>query len=75
MIRQTSAQIHADRSSETLAALGEYVAAELVTQASADAVAALVQERAGSTVTLGEITPTEWLAVMVDGVDMPPALS
>lgn len=30
-----------------------------------------VQERAGGTVTLGEITPPEWAAVMVDAVELP----
>ena len=61
--------IHAERGTETLQTLAAFVAAGQLSQASADAAAALVQANVGSTVTLGQITPPEWAAVMLTGED------
>lgn len=70
--------VNALRGTRTVATLSAFVAAGRVTAASANAVASLVQSRAGGTVTLGEITPPEWRAQMRPDSDratlFPPSL-
>jgi hypothetical protein len=57
--------VHPERSTETANTLAMFVAAGQLSQASADAIVALVQTRVGQTVTLGEVIPPEWAAQMV----------
>jgi hypothetical protein len=57
--------VHAERSTETAYTLAMFVAAGQLSQASADAIVALVKTRVGQTVTLGEVIPPEWAAQMV----------
>lgn len=57
--------IHAERGTETLDTLATFVTADLLTQASADAVVAIVQANVDGTVTLGQVTPPEWSALML----------
>jgi hypothetical protein len=61
--------VHPERGPDTAATVAAYVAAGKLTPASAQALSALVAERTGATVTLGEITPPEWLAVMRPDAD------
>ena len=63
--------VHPERSTETAEALAMFVQAGSLSQASAAAIAALVQERVGQTVTLGEVIPAEWAAQMVEAPDWP----
>lgn len=62
----TALLVHPKRSAETAETLALFVEAGQLSTTSAAAIAALVQERVGQTVTLGEVTPPEWLAQMVD---------
>lgn len=59
--------VHPERQSELSDTLTAFVAAGQLAQASADAVLALAASRHGQTVTLMEVTPEEWVALMVDG--------
>lgn len=58
--------VHSQRSNELAQVLAGFVAGGYLTQASADAVLALAASREGSTVTLSEVTPPEWAAMMLD---------
>ena len=58
--------VHPERSTETAEALAMFVQAGSLLPQSAAAIAALVQERVGQTVTLGEVIPPEWAAQMVE---------
>ena len=79
--------VHAERSTETADTLALFVQAGSLSQASAAAIAALVQERVAETeppldsegnptrpartVTLGEVIPPEWTAQMVAEPEWP----
>lgn len=56
--------VHPERGPELAAVLAGFVGAGHLAQASADAILALAASREGSTVTLAEVTPPEWAAVM-----------
>jgi hypothetical protein len=56
--------VHPERGPDTAATVAAYVKQGKLTPASAQALSALVAERTGATVTLGEITPPEWTALM-----------
>lgn len=56
--------INVARSSETRDTLAEFVSSGRLSQDSALSIIARVQAHEGDTLTLGEITPPEWLAVM-----------
>jgi hypothetical protein len=60
--------VHVARSNETLLAVSSYVEMGLVSPQSAQNLATIVQENQGGTVTLGQITPPEWLQVMRDEI-------
>jgi hypothetical protein len=57
--------VHADRGDDLASILAQFVTAGQLTQASADAVLALAEAREGSTVTLSEVTPPEWTALLL----------
>jgi hypothetical protein len=57
--------IHPERSDDLAQVLAGFVAAQQLTQESADAILALAASREGSTVTLAEVTPPEWAALML----------
>jgi hypothetical protein len=57
--------VHPARGQDTATKLAQYVSQGLLTQASADAIVALVQANVGAFLTLGQVTPPEWAAVMV----------
>jgi hypothetical protein len=57
--------VHPERSNELTQVLAGFVAAGHLTQTSADAVTALAASREGSAVTLAEVTPPEWAALML----------
>jgi hypothetical protein len=61
--------VHAERSGDLAAILAGFVAAGQLLQASADAIMALAASREGQTVTLQEITPPEWAALMLTEED------
>ena len=58
--------VHSERGPELAQILAGFVAGGYLAQASADAVLALAASREGSTVTLAEVTPPEWAALMLD---------
>lgn len=57
--------VHPERSDDLAQVLAGFVASGHLSRASADAVAALAKSKEGSTVTLAEVTPPEWAAMML----------
>jgi hypothetical protein len=57
--------IHPEHFDDLAQILAGFVAAGQLQQASADAVMSIAADRAGSTVTLAEVTPPEWSALML----------
>lgn len=57
--------VHPEHSDELAEILATFVTGAQLAQASADAVLALAAERSGGTVTLAEVTPPEWAALML----------
>lgn len=57
--------VHPEHGNELAQVLAGFVASGHLNQTSADAVAALAESRQGSTVTLAEVTPPEWAAMML----------
>lgn len=57
--------VHPARGQDTINKLAQYVGQGLLTQGSADAIVALVQANVGGVLTLGQVTPPEWAAMMV----------
>ena len=57
--------VHPERAGELAQVLAGFVAGGYLSQASADAVLDIASDREGSTVTLAEVTPPEWAALML----------
>jgi len=64
--------VHPDRGTAIESAIRGLQAAGKILPASADALLATVAANSGSTVTLEEVVPPEWLAVSVDSIVLPP---
>ncbi len=64
--------VHPEHSAELAQVLAGFVAAGQLAQASAAAVLAFAASREGSTVTLAEVTPPEWAAVMLTEAEAEP---
>jgi len=63
--------IHAARSGEMAQAIMQWVVDGRLTQQSAIAIQSTVQLNVGRSITLGQITPPEWLAVMQENIALP----
>jgi hypothetical protein len=63
--------IHPERGTQTADTLTGFVQAGQLSPASAQVIAELVQANVGGYLTLGQVTPPEWLAMMVETIEMP----
>jgi hypothetical protein len=62
--------VHSKRANDLAQVLAGFVSSEHLSQQSADNIIALAASREGSTVTLLEVTPPEWVALMVSEENM-----
>lgn len=67
--------VHADRGNAIETALRGLQADGKLSQSAVDNIINLAAANVGSTITIGQVLPAEWLAVALDAIELPPTIT